>query len=810
MDRPFSFITISTISGIILSYNFVISTEIVIILMFLSVLLILFRIIKDKSNHLLILLLFLLLGIFITNINKSSKLEKYTNYRNNFIGVVDEVVELNEDDSKYTVLIKKANNETHNEKIILSIYGRTKLNLGDVVTINGILKVPSRNTNPKLFNYRLNLLSDKIHTTMTIEDHSIQVIGLDNKFGYTIKDKFTKEVTQLFQTYLNSENAQLITSIILGKSKYLDEDDLTKYRDLGLAHILAVSGLHIGIITGFIIFLFSRIGINRRLNVILSLTIIWAYVYLIGFPASAVRASLMFSILFFSQLIHEPYDSINTIMFSMLLSLFMNPFWLFNVGFQLSYMATISILIFTPKIINLFYPLKSNIILTISSIIGVNIGLLPLQAYYFNSVPLLGLISNIITVPLLSIALIIGIIMIILNYTFMFLNSVLGYILDLILSIQYLIVNMLYKIPINSISIYSPGILEIGLFYIILGIVFYYIRINEFKPILKRMVLYYLIGFTFLSVLNIALDDSIEIEFIDVGQGDSILIKTQASTYLMDTGGSLFGSFDIGKNITLPYLLKQGINKLDGIFITHFDEDHSQGLEALMEKIKISAIYSSYSPGFELENKINSHKIPLIYLNSSHGLILDRNTSIKIIWPNFETHLNNLSSNNKSLVSLLTYKDLTALFTGDIEGEVEGLIIEDLPKDIEILKVAHHGSKTSSAFEFIHGINPDYSIISVGKNNFYGHPNKEIIERLKNVNSKIYRTDEMGSIKVVLDDRLSISSFLESVKEHDISICLWDNIFLIVFFIMYYLISFIFIKNYLQGRSDVSSEFYRI
>lgn len=808
MDRPFTFITLSTICGIILSYNFVIPSKVVILLMFIAFLVFLFMIIKDKPNHILILFLFLLLGILISNINKESKLETYLDQRSNFIGVVDENIKLDEDYSKYAVIIKEVDKKEVDEKIILSIYGETRLNLGDIVSINGELKTPARNSNPKMYNYRLNLLSDKIYTSMAIEDYSIQTIGLDEKFAYSIKDKFTKEVSNLFQSYLKKENAQLITSIILGKSSYLDEDDLVKYRDLGLAHILAVSGLHIGIITSFIIYTFSRIGINRRLNVILSLAIIWLYIYIIGFPASAVRAGLMFSLLFLSQLVHEPYDSINTIMLSILISLIINPFWLFNLGFQLSYLATISILIFAPKIMRLFYPFKSSIIVTIASILGVNIGLLPLQAYYFNVIPILGLISNIITVPLLSIALIMGIIMIILNHSFVFLNIFLGYLLNLILSFQYWIVDTLYKIPINTISIYSPGIMDIFFFYLIIALIFNYIRISEYKPfIIKKLILYYLIGMVFISTLNLVLDDSIEIEFIDVGQGDSILIKTQESTYLMDTGGSLFASFDIGKNITMPYLLKQGINKLDGVIISHFDEDHSQGLEALMNKIEIDAIYASYSPSIEMENKINSHKIPLIYINNSHSLILDRNTSIKVIWPKYKTSLNSFSSNNKSLVTVLTYKDFDVLFTGDIEGEVEQLIIEDLPEHIEILKVPHHGSKTSSTSEFVDRINPEYSIISVGKNNFYGHPNKDVVERLQISQSIIYRTDVMGRIKITLDDSISISPFLKSAEEVDFTAYFLDNIIFILFYLIYYLISYILIKIYLLGRSAVSNEF---
>ena len=804
MDKPFTPIVLSSIIGILIAYYFNVSMAMIIFLLVLFVFVFIYNILYDKTNnHVSILLVFLLLNILNTNINKSSSLILNIDKRYDYIGIVDEIVAVNDIEGKYIVIINKilGNESLINEKIVLKVIGDKVMSLGDTISINGVLRLPMENTNPMLYNSKLNLLSDKIHTSMTIKDFSVDIIETNTKLKYRLKDKFIKDTTNLFDSYLNEENSALISSIILGKSSYLDETELLKYRELGLAHILAVSGLHIGIISSFIIFILSRIGIKRKINIILSLTIIWAYVYIIGFPPSTVRASLMFSILFYSQLIHEPYDSINTIMVSILISLFINPYWLFSIGFQLSYIATFSILIFTPRIIKLFYPYKNNTILALSSILAVNIGLLPLQAYYFNRVSLLGIISNIIAVPLLSFALIIGISMIILNYTISFLNLGLGFILNILLSVESKVVDFLYEIPFNFIKLYSPNMLVILLYFFALGIIFDIIKINQLKIGVKKAIIYFLLIVVLINSLYALFDQSINIDFIDVGQGDAILIKAQGSNYLMDTGGSLLGGFDIGKYITVPYLEKLGINKLDGVIITHFDADHSQGLDALIDNIKISNIFSSYIPEDQhLIEKIKENEIPLTIINENDVIKFDKNTYLKIIYPGYKADLSSLSNNNKSIVSLLSYKDTNILFTGDIEKEVEVQLIRKKIENINLLKIPHHGSDTSTTMDFLNELLPRYSIISVGRNNSYSHPHNDVLERLKKTDSLIYRTDEMGLIRVYMNNKdISINYFLDaSNKQVNIMDFILKNIIIISFYFVYYLLAYILIKKYID------------
>lgn len=794
MDKPFTSILFSMIMGIVLTYYFKIETIFVIFLLLFALLFFARNLINSKFNTIIIIITFFLLGILMTNLNKNSRLEDYLGKRYDYIGVIDEIIDSNPEYSRYVVRLIRANDKSVEEKILFKVIGSKDLSLGDTIEFNGLLNQPLRNTNPMLFNSKLNLMTDKIHTTMTVNNYSVRLLMKNDNLYYRIKDKFSYNVEELFKENLEKKNAQLITSIILGKANYLEEETLIKYRELGLAHILAVSGMNVGIIMGFMVFIFSRLGINRKINIILSLSIVWLYSLLIGFPPSIMRASIMFTILFISQLIHEPYDSINSIMVSIVICLFINPFWLFDIGFQLSYIATLSIVILGARVTNLFYPIKNNIIVTISSILAVNIGILPVQSYYFNNFPLLGLLSNLITVPLLSLALVLGMIMILFDYTFTMFNLGAGIVLDLLLSLQYKIVDLIYLIPFNLVNLFSPNIWFIILYYVLLLIAFGIIDMKYYNLSVKKAIVYYLLILVSISALNILTDQSIELDFIDVGQGDAILIKTQSSDYLMDTGGSIFNTFDIGKNITLPYLRKQGINKLDGVIITHFDEDHSQGLDALLGEIKIKAIYSGYLPEDKvLIDKISENDISFKLLKKDDSFSLDKNTTLKILWPNDK--IEGLSSNNKSLVSLLSYNNTKILFTGDIEKEVE-IILKDKLKEVNIFKVPHHGSSTSSSTELLSILSPEYSIISAGRNNSYGHPNEDVLERLRSTDTSIFRTDEMGMIRVALkNEKIEFKPYLLVVEEQGLISYIWENKIYLAIIIGYFLISYILMKN---------------
>lgn len=807
MRRPFLYFTIPLILGVVFSYFINVNTYLVLFLLVLLILAYGIALKLNQSNFNILLIAFLLLGILLANFKLSnSQLIKHIDIPIKIRGSIIDIKNLSENESRYVLSVHNIYYDGVNfsiaEKAILKIIGEKKLEIGDELLFNGALKEPLTNTNPKLFNYKLSLLTEGIFVTTTIKESSIlQVNKPKPSLRLRIKDNFIKKIEKTFDQNLTAKNSNIMKSIILGKYSYLEEEDLNRFRDLGLAHILAVSGLHIGIIAGVLILLFSYIGLHRNINIALTIGILWTYAYIIGNPPSVIRANLMFSLLLLSQALKEPYDSINILSFSGFLMIIINPFLVFSLGFQLSYFATFFILYLTPKL-NILFNLKSEYIgKSMVGILAVQIGLFPIQAYYFNRIPILAIIANLLFIPLFSLCLILGMVLMLYPVINGYISKSIGIILNFLLDIQFLGIEILGFFPKLTFRLPSPSIIEIILYYVLVFIVFGSIKIRKLNKSLAKVIVFYLLLLIAINLFNLNLDQSLNIKFIDVGQGDSILIQTKSADYLIDTGGNIFGNFDIGKNILQPYLEKEGVFKLKGVFITHFDGDHCKSLPYLIDNIEIQNIYFGYErPGNiyydEILEKAKYEGIPISILKAGDSLDLDDNTNITVYGPK-EVLINNpkASENDLSLVLMLNYFNKDILFTGDIEKLGEKSLVDNLNKKVEFLKVPHHGSKTSSSIELLDAIEPSIGFISVGRNNNFGHPHVEVVERYINEGIELYRTDELGLINLILNrGNYNIVPFLK----RDLSIIyILDHYGLwIIIAILYNIIFYFFIKYF--------------
>ena len=294
-------------------------------------------------------------------------------------------------------------------------------------------------------------------------------------------------------------------------------------------------------------------------------------------------------------------------------------------------------------------------------------------------------------------------------------------------------------------------------------------RVKHFFRKQKNKIIFILIVLIFINVFY--KPNEFKLNFIDVGQGDSTLITTESNKkILIDGGGSEFNSsFDVGEKTLLPYLLKHHVSKLDYIIISHFDSDHVGGLFKILEKLKekkkiIIGKQFENSENYQKFIKITKEKnIKIKVVKAGDKIYLDKNTYINVIWPDINNIVNENIVNNNSLVFKMVYKNFSILFTGDIEEIAERRILNLYSDKLkaDILKVAHHGSKTSSIEEFIKAVSPRIALIGVGKDNNFGHPNEEVIQRLKNYNIKIYRTDFNGEIDLKIDKKISIRKLIE-------------------------------------------------
>lgn len=252
---------------------------------------------------------------------------------------------------------------------------------------------------------------------------------------------------------------------------------------------------------------------------------------------------------------------------------------------------------------------------------------------------------------------------------------------------------------------------------------------------------------------------NLKIYFVDVGQGDSTLIITPLNKkILIDGGGTEFGDYNVGEKTLMPYLLARRIRKIDYIVISHFDTDHCQGLLYIMQEIKVKNVligkqYEENENYKKFVNIIKEKNIKVKVVEAGSRISIERNLYFDVLWPDSDNIITQNAINNNSLVCKLVYKRFSILFTGDIEEIAEKAIIVKYKNQLKatVLKVAHHGSKTSSTIDFINAVNPKYALIGVGKDNKFGHPADITIQNLKAKNVKIYRTDEFGEVKICSD-----------------------------------------------------------
>lgn len=437
-----------------------------------------------------------------------------------------------------------------------------------------------------------------------------------------------------------------------------------------------------------------------------------------------------------SFLFYRKSDVYNNLAFSSFIILNFNPYTIFDMGFLLSYGGTIGIILFSNKLSKKF-PIKNKILNYIKEMffvcISANIIIIPIIMYNFNTLSLTFFISNVLVSPIMGIVVILGFVQIFLSIININLAYLLSIFLNPMLEILIFIADFTAKLPLSKILIPTPNIIFIIIYYVI---ILFCNKIN-----IKKTIIILSIIIIIFNLLNL-LPKDLRIYFIDVGQGDSTLILTpKGNSILIDGGGSETGSFDVGEKILLPYLLDRGVTKIDYMMISHFDSDHVGGLFSILENLRVEHVLIS-KQGKESENykhflEISKRKkIKVIYAEAGDRINIEKNMFFEILFPTRNLISENILNNN-SIVARLVYKNFKILFTGDIEEIAEKELIKLYSKTnklrADILKVAHHGSKSSTIASFLKLVNPRISLIGVGATNTFGHPNIGVLERLEQI-----------------------------------------------------------------------------
>ena len=651
----------------------------------------------------------------------------------------------------------------NNKKILINIkmsQDIPSMKYGDSLYIEGEFKQPEEARNYKGYNYKQYLKTKKIIGTVELE--KVKILKSSNgSFIHNIQ----KYIRDTINGTLTDEEGNLLLAILLGDKDKLSEDIQESFKTSNLSHMLAVSGAHVSYIILGLTYVLQNSIIGKKNGKIVCIIFLLAFMAITNFTPSVTRACIMAILTLFSSIIYRKSDVYTNISVAALITLIFNPYSLLDLGFQLSYGGTIGIIIFIKRI----QEKKSNskVINYIKQMalvsIYANIIIIPIMMYHFNTVSFTFIISNIMASPILGIIVITGFLFIIASITVKPLTRLIAIFIKPILSILIKISQICSKLPFSNILVVTPYMFNVISYY---AIILYCIKSkknNKCKIIICLLIVLILTNF-----IIYIFPQKLRIFFIDVGQGDSTLIITpDKKTVLIDGGGS--DSFDVGEKVLLPYLLDRRILKIDYVLISHFDTDHCGGILTIMEKVKVKNIIISeqaeHSENYERFKKLMIHKkIRLIEVKKGDKIKIGRYSEFKILFPTSRL-LSENPLNNNSIVAQFNYNNFKMLFTGDIEKLAEQQILKTEKAEIraDILKVAHHGSKTSSIPEFIKAVRPKIALIGVGKNNTFGHPNQQTIKNLENIKCRIYRTDLQGEIIIKIDQkgRMNVKSKLK-------------------------------------------------
>ena len=665
--------------------------------------------ILQSSNILLILcILTIIISFIICNIKINSK---YDINETNMEGII---IDSNIDGNKYSFIIKGK------EKVKCTYYIQKEVDLnkykniklGTKLKIQGKLSIPSNNTVPNVFNYKRYLYYKHINYVFNTDSISIESTNIN--IFYKIKNYILERIN----TY---KSKAYLSTFILGDKSYLDEDIYNKYQVSGISHIFAISGMHISLLVTILLKILKKIKDDIKYPIIILFLLF--YIFITGVSSSILRSSILFTIIYLNKKLDFNLETIQSFYITIIIILIIDPFRLYDIGFI--YSSTISYFL-----IRYSFILKGNYIITILkvSILAFLVSL-PISINMNYEINILSIFNNLFVVPFISFV--------------VYPLSLITFIIKPLDIIFYNITNI-FELASKYFLVFNIVIPKLNIIVIIIYYILIYILLNTYN---KKILLIIALLLT-IHKYTYLLDNNTYIYFINVGQGDSALIKYKGEATLIDTGGKVKTKEDEWKkkkeylytDTNIKFFKSIGISNIDNLILTHGDFDHMGEAINLVNNIKVNKVIFNCGPYNDLEQELikvlNKKKIPY------YSCIKELNNNSKLYFLQTKEYDNENDNSNVIYTEINGYK---FMFMGDASITTEKEILDKYNlTNIDVLKVGHHGSKTSSSKEFIDKINPKYSIISVGKNNRYGHPNKEVLDKLKD--SKIYRTDQDGSI----------------------------------------------------------------
>ncbi len=625
---------------------------------------------------------------------------------------------------------------------------------GQMVKIVGTLAKDLVNYNTGGFNYT-NYLQNQgiVGSVFTQYGGSVTDTGLTGGNLFMRLAQELRSKMEAAMAKLPGEEASLLKGIIFGDKSGLEDSDKLVLSQTGIMHVFAASGLHVGYVVLLGQFIVGIFGFGKWKRFTLITALVLFYGAMVGFTPSILRAAVMTIIGLFAYTIKEEKDFYTAWAVAAFVCLLYRPGSLFEAGFQMSFAAVWGVVILGKVFSELLHdkmPAKLKSVLSVT--LGAQLAVMPLVGYYFNVLTLAGFLLSPLACVLAGMVVVLGLISA--PFALIGFGNIPLYGAGLLADLMKTLADWIAFLPGAWCNVVTPSLFVLLIYFVILLFLPYTAKIFNRRGLAIEVLILFLL--LLLPSWQNKIDGYLEITFLDVGQGDSAYISTPlGQDILVDAGGSTSNLVGIGNNVVLPFLRSQGVSDLELAINSHPHEDHAGGLLAVfsampVEYLLTSDVFDQVPLQDELVTEAENAGAEVLYVQTGQVVNLEPGLSLEILWPPAESEYDYEAANDGSLVFRLNYYQFSVLFCGDLAGDsLTEILTQDVAADI--LKQPHHGSGTDFVADFYEAVDPKIVIISVGRDNSYGHPADNVINYWVDEGVFVYRTDQDGAISIKSD-----------------------------------------------------------
>jgi competence protein ComEC len=652
---------------------------------------------------------------------------------------------------RFIVEVEKVGDKNASGAIILTSYNEIKTaRIGDKISADGKIKFITNYKNPGQIDSVTRLKSDGITARMSAGKNGVEIETVEGNFW----TKFLRMVAAIREHYkesmagvMSSEDAAAIFAMLFGGYAGLNPELVEEFATTGIVHILSVSGSHMSLLAAATAALCLLLKLPRNATLALGIFVIFTYTILSGMLPQVIRSAIMGILVFYGTAMQYETLSARFLTLTALAMLINQPLLIFDISFQLSFSSTAGLIYIAPELRMKMLELPRWFTMPAAMTLSAQIASLPIVIWYFNRVSLSSVLANVFVMPLLEIVIVGGLLGGLIALVIPFLGKIFFVGESLIFGMGAEINKLFANLPFSSVQVPTLGFSAGAIYYLAL----------IFRRVEILILLIILLAVNFFKA-----GGNVEVNFVDVGQGDCCVVLTpNRKCLIFDTGGVREKMFDVGGRVVIPYLQHENIFEVDTIFLTHCHEDHSGGAGTIIKKMPVREIItanenkSEYAATFG----ISEQKLKNLRAGQIGEIFKIDGVTIEILYaPKVGT------GNEISNVYRVSYGAISFLITGDLTKENESeMLAKNIDVSATVLKVGHHGSKTSSSEEFLRAVKPKVAVICVGYGNNFGHPRAEVLENLEKVHAKIYRTDKDGLIKFTTNGKnLEVKTFVEN------------------------------------------------